>query len=259
MGKKIDLTGKVFGSWSVLGQSERKTGKLLMWDCRCKCGNSVAVLGTNLTRGLTSSCGKCRNVYGLAENDLNSPNSCPYYRVWKRVLERSIAPDRDEVYPSYVGVGLFEGWLKLSNFKSWMEGQNWANLEIDKDLLVPGSREYSPTTCAFIPKKINLLLGTSDQKRGECPIGVSLHNDGPNKYIARSGGKYLGLFDKPEEAHKVWQLEKSASIVETVQWWQFDPAVNHSFNQTIAHNLFRLADKLLIERDQGVETKSLKV
>ena len=259
MGKKIDLTGQTFGEWTVLSDSGKRMGGFILWDCRCSCGRVVPVIGSNLRRGLTSSCGMCKNVYGLGENDIGAENSCPYYQTWKRVLERTISPTRDKVYPSYMGVTLFEGWLKLSSFKAWMETKNWLNLEIDKDLLVQGSKQYSPTTCTFVPEKINLLLGTSDGKRGIYPLGVSLHNNGVNKYISRCSGKYLGLYATPEEAHKAWQVQKSKDIVEAVEWWQFDCNVNHSFNQTISENLFKLSAKIGKDVANGVETELLRV
>ncbi len=58
--RKIDLTGKRFGKLTVLHQSERKSPRgELYWLCRCDCGNEKEILGNNLRRGLTSSCGDC--------------------------------------------------------------------------------------------------------------------------------------------------------------------------------------------------------
>lgn len=59
--KKNDLKGNVYGRLTVLGDdgTRTKTSKVL-WRCRCDCGNEVHVLGSNLKRGLTKSCG-CLN------------------------------------------------------------------------------------------------------------------------------------------------------------------------------------------------------
>lgn len=48
-----DLTGHTFGSWIVIGASE-KSGYV---KCRCKCGTERDVLRESLTRGASKSCG----------------------------------------------------------------------------------------------------------------------------------------------------------------------------------------------------------
>lgn len=58
-----DLTGQVFGRLTVIEQVEDYVspsgGRSAMWSCQCSCGNPERkiTLGTNLTRGLTQSCG----------------------------------------------------------------------------------------------------------------------------------------------------------------------------------------------------------
>lgn len=259
MGKKVDLTGKVFGSWTVLSDSGERSGGFVVWTCQCVCGRVVNVNGGNLRRGLSISCGKCAPVCGVGSNDLDASNSCPVYQVWKRILERTVSLTKNEVYPTYADTTIAKDWLKLSNFKAWMVEQNWLGLEIDKDLLVKGNSHYGPETCWFVPSRINLILGTSDAKRGEYPIGVTKHNDGINRFLARCCSKYLGLYRTPEDAHFAWQRAKSSSIVEAIYWWQFEPSVSHSFNQTIAENLFGLAESLLEDSKRGTETVSLKI
>ena len=56
MSRLIDLTGQQFGYLTVIKRVEN-IGKQVRWLCRCKCGNEKIVYGTNLRRGLTTSCG----------------------------------------------------------------------------------------------------------------------------------------------------------------------------------------------------------
>ena len=56
MSKVIDLTGRVFGRWTVIGKAESR-GYISYWKCRCECGNEKEVRGTQLTRGISQSCG----------------------------------------------------------------------------------------------------------------------------------------------------------------------------------------------------------
>jgi hypothetical protein len=53
--KKIDLTGKQFGRWTVLEQSPR--AYQTMWVCDCVCGTRRKVSGANLRTGHSVSCG----------------------------------------------------------------------------------------------------------------------------------------------------------------------------------------------------------
>ena len=58
MGRKIDLTGQVFGKLTVLEEAqERNKSGSVCWICQCECGNIVIVSGDNLRRNHTKSCG----------------------------------------------------------------------------------------------------------------------------------------------------------------------------------------------------------
>lgn len=60
--QRVDMTGQVFGRWTVESHAGRSRGSTL-WRCRCACGTVRDVPRTNLTGGKTTSCG-CR--YGEA-------------------------------------------------------------------------------------------------------------------------------------------------------------------------------------------------
>ena len=57
-----NLTGNKFGMLTVIGQAESTNKGQRRWLCRCDCGTEKIVLGCNLRRGTTVSCGcKHRN------------------------------------------------------------------------------------------------------------------------------------------------------------------------------------------------------
>ena len=67
MGKFVDLTGQRFGKLTVIERKgESKCGHAA-WLCRCDCGNQSVVIGRDLKRGCTTSCGclkkECSGVY----------------------------------------------------------------------------------------------------------------------------------------------------------------------------------------------------
>lgn len=59
--KIIDLTGKKFGKLTVVERAEDhltpKGKRQLKWLCQCECGKQVAVVGSSLRSGATTSCG----------------------------------------------------------------------------------------------------------------------------------------------------------------------------------------------------------
>jgi hypothetical protein len=56
---KYDLTGKVFGHWTVLEKMPTVNKKYSIWKCRCSCGKEAERSGYNLRNGRATHCG-CR-------------------------------------------------------------------------------------------------------------------------------------------------------------------------------------------------------
>lgn len=133
---------------------------------------------------------------------------CPFYRKWTAMLVRSYSERYQEKRPNYRGCSVCQEWLTFSNFKAWMEEQDWEGKHLDKDILFPGNRVYSPDTCVFVDARVNTFLTEGNAARGEYMIGVSwskknkkfkaLCNNGTGKQI------YLGYFNEEIEAHKAW-------------------------------------------------------
>lgn len=63
----IDLTGEKFGKLTVLKRLHySQSGHSYFWECECDCGNKIIVLGSNLKRKHTQSCG-CYNKESLKQ------------------------------------------------------------------------------------------------------------------------------------------------------------------------------------------------
>lgn len=52
-----DLTGNTYFELTVLGLSEKRIGKKIMWTCLCSCGKIIDVWSANLKNGNSKSCG----------------------------------------------------------------------------------------------------------------------------------------------------------------------------------------------------------
>ena len=138
---------------------------------------------------------------------------CPYYVAWTHMLERCNSEKFLERNPSYIGTSVCSEWVYASAFKKWMEQQDWEGKSLDKDIIAPGSKLYSPDTCAFVLPATNNFVIASDASRGAYPLGVSLvkrtgryRADCKNPFTRE--GEYLGYFSTPEEAHEAWRKRK---------------------------------------------------
>ena len=172
-----------------------------------------------------------RLVYDIAFNDSTEPVekytnelqsdgslkkkrvwSCPFYRRWLSMIKRCYSPAYHQEKPTYRDVTCCEEWLVFSNFKRWMEQQDWEDKELDKDILGDG-KLYSPDTCVFVNKTTNTFLNTCAKSRGEWPIGVS-YEPATKKFKANCSNPFsgkrelLGRFNTPEEAYESWRKRK---------------------------------------------------
>lgn len=172
-----------------------------------------------------------RLVYGIGINDADyivrkDNKNCPYYERWKIMLRRCYGEKELIRDPSYKDCSVCDGWLRFSNFKSWMETKNWEGKQLDKDLLGDGTI-YSPATCCFVSKLINIFINTGSTKQNTLMIGVvsTSHRSKSNPYMARCNNpftkkkEYLGIFATELEAHLAWKTRKCefASMLADVQ------------------------------------------
>lgn len=98
MSRIIDITGKKFGSWTVIRISERQYADgSYYWWCRCECGKEKEVRGTNLRTGRATVCGfGCRVLVKKKR---------------KEILEKKICKNEG-------GCWLWEGYKKKSGYGS---------------------------------------------------------------------------------------------------------------------------------------------
>ena len=145
---------------------------------------------------------------------------CPFLVKWVSMLQRCYYKKYQEGQPTYRGCRVCDEWLTFSNFKKWMEQQEWEGRQLDKDFLVEGNKIYSPDTCMFIPQKLNNFIVTCGKIKGQYPIGVCYRKkakDMVNEYSkpyscnVRDGTRnksYISVHSNPEEAHQRYLAEK---------------------------------------------------
>lgn len=166
---------------------------------------------------------KNKLVYGVGANDADYAVNecedgkivwrCPYYRTWKDMLVRAYSDKFKVRRPTYKDVTVCEEWHSFMNFRSWMMEQDWEGKQLDKDILFQGNKLYSPTTCVFVGRVVNLFLTDSAAARGEWPIGVNWHEQ-KQKFMSYCRNpftdkqEHIGYFHCPDKAHNAWRKRK---------------------------------------------------
>ena len=139
---------------------------------------------------------------------------CPYYAAWSRMLERCYSAKYHVRKPTYIGCTVCDEWLSFMAFRAWMIEQPWKGNQLDKDIIQPGNKVYSPDMCVFVSANINALIGTSPQR--DMPIGVSLIG---GKYSAQCMANgvinHLGHFHGAHEAGRVYSEFKYRTVMST--------------------------------------------
>lgn len=138
---------------------------------------------------------------------------CQYYQTWVDMLKRCYSAKLHERYPTYIGCTVSDDWLTFSNFKNWMEEQDWEGKQLDKDLIVEGNKVYSAETCVFVTEATNNFITDRSNARGDWLIGVCWNKE-KAKFQALCSNpftkkrEHLGYFDCEQQAHQTWRKRK---------------------------------------------------
>lgn len=159
---------------------------------------------------------RCRPAYGLGINDSEQPATrTPYYKAWHNMLKRCYDAGYQTKQPTYIGCSVCEEWLTFSNFEGWMRLQDWQGKELDKDILKPGNKVYSPENCMFVSRAINSLLNHRRPRASGLPQGVYWCKF-EKKYrveIVENGRKRrVGGYTTPEAASAAYRDAKAKHV-----------------------------------------------
>ena len=135
----------------------------------------------------------------------------------------------NEKFPTYLDKTVCKDWKEsFYSFQEWSYGFVFEGMELDKDIISPGNKVYCPEYCSYVPKWLNLVLGTTAAQRGQYLIGVSykkppkgMTNPLKKAYEARcmdmDGKKlWLGYHETEEIAHNHWKIAKLDVIEKAV-------------------------------------------
>jgi len=200
-------------------------------------------------------------LYGVGINDAtysvyNSKSIgakvCPYYLRWANMLRRCYSPLFHESNKTYRECSVVNDWLVFSNFRRWMEAQDWKGKELDKDIKVLGNLIYGPDTCLFISAKVNLLIAKRDAGKKNLPQGVCLSNrKKPYRAYITSESKqvHLGIFYTVDAAREAYILARNILLAEeSYKEENSDIAeyiMNHCIETPECFNMAKVNDKVV--------------
>lgn len=142
--------------------------------------------------------------------------STKLYSCWVHMIERCYYEKNRNLHQSYYGTcSVCDEWLNFQVFAKWHEDHSYKvneRLHVDKDIMFPGNKVYSPDKCILVPQRINELF-TYKPKDNGLPVGIRKTNNG--KYGARYCNCNLGTFDTLEEAYKKY-AEKKEEVIKQI-------------------------------------------
>ena len=169
----------------------------------------------------SSVCGV--GYHGVGKYDRVSHGTA--YQTWAEMLKRAYVEKKS--HPCYLNVVVCDEWHNFQNFAEWcylqdffdVKDKNGKRYEIDKDILVKGSKTYSPETCCFVPSEINCLFIRNKRFRGNFPIGVTKSG---KCFVARlskgfSNRVFLGSFKTETEAFLAYKQAKELYLKELAE------------------------------------------
>lgn len=149
MQRAHDLTGKVFGRWTIVSRGEDyiypSTGKsAVRWNCLCVCGNEGLTHAAHLKNGTSVSCG-CYNVEQSSTHGLSSTRAYnAFWHMHRRCSES--ASEKDKVCYFDKNIRVCERWSDITLFIADM-GECPDGLELER---LDTTLGYFPDNCIWV-------------------------------------------------------------------------------------------------------------
>jgi len=171
----------------------------------------------NLNPERNFRCPYDRRYYGIGYiGEGVHPTRGPIFNAWCNMLKRCYTNSER----NYSDVFVCDDWQCFQNFATWASDKHFKDANLDKDLLTD-SREYSPSSCCFLPKEINtsLALERKRNKDNSLPLGVYKSKKKYRVGIRTKDGDSFGTMEEAMDEYckrKQINLEKLAEKYDDV-------------------------------------------
>jgi hypothetical protein len=144
----IDIAGQRFGSWLVIEQAGNNPRGGALWLSRCDCGTERAVLGEDLRKGKSLSCGHDKKTRMISLNRSHGGSGTRLHHIWKSMRRRCVDP-KSTGYDRYGGRGISvcDEWQDFSAFRDWSLKNGYRDdLSIERQ---DNDGNYCPENCVW--------------------------------------------------------------------------------------------------------------
>jgi hypothetical protein len=143
---KIDLTGKVFGRLTVVGDSGKRTNnRQILWECICVCEERTLVCTYNLRSGRVFGCGCQRNA--VRHGHARAGEVSKTHHSWTAMKQRCLN-SKCPGYADYGGRGITicDRWIE--SFESFLSdmGEKPEGKSLDR---IDNDGNYNPSNCKW--------------------------------------------------------------------------------------------------------------
>lgn len=197
-------------------------------------------------------------VYGYGINDAEREDvEHSSVMLWRNTLQRCLSLKFKEKWKSYADCTLHREWYRYSAFRQWYDVNFVEGYHLDKDILIPGNKEYGPDTCRFVPRYLNSAFVLPLPKNRGSLLGVtyvektsrmvnSLRNNYYAKISINGSTKCLGMYPCPEKAHHAWQIAKVESLKLTLHRYESEPHSLDEIRDSVMSRIHKIENDILL-------------